>query len=445
MSATLAGAATEHRRVAPAQRAVRAVPRAVWVILVIALALRIGAIVATPHFAPVSDPADYVRHATSIAAGHGYPPSIAAPGGGASALRPPLYPYFLGGVYVATGNSQTAGRLAAALAGVLTVALIGLLAFQLWRRRRVAYTAMALAAVYPPFVLVSATLLSESLALPLMLGALAAVLAYRNRGAGYGLAVLAGALLGLGILDRPALAVLLLPVALGCWLPPRRRWTAVGPPAAAIATAALCLVPWTIRNAVELKTFVPVSTQDSYLLAGTYNDVARHDPRFPATYRPANAVPEFARLFQTNRLNEAQFAARLRSAAVKYIRVHPGYVADVAYRNTLRLLQLDGGLSYVKLVYGFQGVPARAALPAWLAFYAVALLALAGLALGAVRRRAGWLWLSPLLLWISVVVISGDLRYRLPVELFIVLLAGFALARGWDRLSPQGDAPVPQA
>src|SRR4051812_37395151 len=113
-------------------------------VLAIALAVRVAQIAATRHWRPVSDPADYVRHAISIAHGHGMADSF-LPGGGPSALRPPAYPYFLGGVFAVSGDSFTAGRVAAALLGVVAGFLIGLIAQQLWSRPA-AFVAMALSA-----------------------------------------------------------------------------------------------------------------------------------------------------------------------------------------------------------------------------------------------------------------------------------------------------------
>jgi hypothetical protein len=49
--------------------------RTLLVIVVLAAVTRVALIVATPHFAPWGDPADYQLHAASIAAGHGYPTS----------------------------------------------------------------------------------------------------------------------------------------------------------------------------------------------------------------------------------------------------------------------------------------------------------------------------------------------------------------------------------
>src|SRR3954452_14574386 len=213
----------------------RSLLRGRWPLLILAAALvvRVAQIAATPHWAPVGDPADYVRHAASIADGHGMADSF-LPGGGPSALRPPAYPYFLGGVFAVSGNSYTAGRLAAALLGVLSVALIGVIAQLLWSRS-VAIVAMAIAALYPPFVLLSGTLLSESLGLPLVLALVALVLAYRGEPRPRWVAPAAGALFALALLDRPALVMFGVPLVLALWGRPwraRSEWLA---PATAVA------------------------------------------------------------------------------------------------------------------------------------------------------------------------------------------------------------------
>jgi Dolichyl-phosphate-mannose-protein mannosyltransferase len=116
----------------------------------------------------------------SIARGSGYLESR-FPAGGPSAFRPPGYPYFLAGVYKVAGHRVRAARLAQALLGTAVVALIALLAWRLWDRR-VALIAAALAAVYPPLIIVGTALLTESLFIPLVLGALATVVEYARVG-----------------------------------------------------------------------------------------------------------------------------------------------------------------------------------------------------------------------------------------------------------------------
>ena len=78
---------------------------------------------------------------------------------------------------------------------------------------------------------------------------------------------------GLAILTRANGMILLVPLALIMWAPRR----SLGPPAVLVAVALLTVAPWTIRNAVELHAFVPVTTQFGSALAGTYNDEARTD------------------------------------------------------------------------------------------------------------------------------------------------------------------------
>lgn len=416
---------------------IRELLRRAWPWLALALVVRVAQIAATPHWVAVSDPADYVRHAVSIAHGHGFP-QTALPQGGPSALRPPAYPYFLGGVFALTGDSETAGRLASALLGVLAVALIGLVADMLWGPR-VAHVSMALGAIYPPFVLVSGTLLSEALALPLLLGMVAIVVAQRDRGRSPGAAAAAGLLFGLALLDRPALSVLVVPLVWGLWRRRRRAWLM---PVGALAVAALTILPWTIRNGSTFHALVPISTQSGFLIAGTYNAVADHDPVFPGAFRPAAAVPELRPVIADPSLDENEVSRKLGAFGRRYAQEHPGYVPRVLWWNGLRMLSLTSPLSGAETAYSYQGIGAGFAKAAVFSFWLIALLALAGVVLGALRARPAWLWLTPVLLFLDVIWISGDIRYRLPVEAFLLGPAAYALVaitewvRGRRRVPP---------
>lgn len=413
----------------------RSVLRGRWslLILAVALVLRIGQIVATPHWAPVSDPADYVRHAASIAHGHGMADSF-LPGGGPSALRPPAYPYFLGGVFAVSGDSWTAGRLAAALLGVVSVALIGMIAMLLWSRRA-ALVAMAIAAVYPPLVLLSGTLLSESLGLPLVLGLLVLVLAHRDEAPPRWVAPVAGLLFGLALLDRPALVAFGIPLVAGLWGRPRRSWRALRTPAIALGVAMLAIVPWTIRNAVEFHALVPISTQSGFLVGGTYNATSDHDPVNPGAYRPASFDPALRPILADPSLDENQVNKKLSKAGRTYAKDHPGYVPRVLWWNGLRLLGLERPWPTAKATYQFQGIGSGYAKLTLAAWYLLALAALAGLVLGAARAVPWWLWVVPLLLFVSVIAISSDLRYRVPIDPFLILAATVALT-GRRRAQP---------
>ena len=116
-------------------------------LILAALAVRIGFVLATPDYRLVHDARDYHNHAVSIASGHGFALSYGRP----TAFRPPAYPYFLAGVYKLGGFEQRAtrveaARIANAFVGTGIVALIGLIAFQIWGRP-MALIALGLGAV----------------------------------------------------------------------------------------------------------------------------------------------------------------------------------------------------------------------------------------------------------------------------------------------------------
>ena len=415
----------------------------VCALLVLALAVRIGYIAATPGYHVVHDAVDYDVHAHSIAAGHGYAHIGSGPGG-ATAFRPPGYPYFLAGVYSLPGvdlanaaSRARAGRIANALVGTAIVALIGLLAAQLFDRR-LALAAMALAAVYIPLVLAGGALMSETLFAALLLGALVA--AIHQRGSPHRLrwAIVAGFLGGLMILTRANSLVLLAPLAVAVWGGrPWRSWRNLAAPAVMVAVAALTVAPWTIRNAVVLHSFVPVSTQLGTAMAGTYNDAARTDRENPASWRSLRRVGQYQYLVRPSRWHrvpEPKLDKELRAVSIRYARDHPGYVAKVAYWDTVRMLDL-AGLGWSRHTASTISVPPGWANAGVLCFWLFALLAIAGAFRRMSRRLPLYVVAIPVLLYLSVVLLVFETpRYRTGIDPFIVLLAAVAVLGVWDAL-----------
>src|SRR5204863_8962207 len=134
-------------------------------------------------------------------------------------------------------------------------------------------------------------------------------------------------------------------------------------------------------------------------------------------------------------LDEHQVDVQLTRAGRDYARHHTGYVAKVLWFNGLRLLGLKNSAAEAKFTYAFQGIGAGWAKLARFAWYLLALLAIAGLARGAARTQPWWLWATPVVLCLSVIWISGDLRYRVPIEPFAIWFAAYALT-GRRRAQP---------
>lgn len=410
---------------------------ALWVLVAVALGVRLAVVAATQDVPLASDPADYHRHAMSLARGDGYPETKAS-GGGPSALRPPGYPSFLAGVYTITGPNPTAGRVAQALIGTFIVVLVGLLANRVWNRRT-ALVCSGLAAVFPPLLVAGASLQVEPSFVVLMLAALLAVLRYRGSER-WAWALLAGVLGGLASLTRSNGLVLLLPLALGVWIArPRWSWKALVAPIAVLAAAAITIAPWTVRNAVVMDAFVPLSTQGGYTLGGTYSEEARTDRRLPSAWR----LPVRPGEPGSRRLGEVALGDRLTAAATKYAVEHPLYVLATGYRNTLRLLHLRD------LDYGRQtlqrpnGVGPGLVDLSIVSFYLVLLFGLVGATTRAARGAPRFLWLTPVLLLLSAVFVQGQARFRVPIDPFIVILAGLGLIGLWDRVRDIGSTRLP--
>ena len=65
-----------------------------------------------------------------------------------------------------------------------------------------------------------------------------------------------------------------------------------------------------------------------------------------------------------------------------------------------------------------------------IAFWALAALAIAGLFTTAARRAPPWLWAMPILYALTILFINVETpRFREPIDPFLVMLAGCALAR----------------
>lgn len=417
------------RRIAAGARA----ERGLIAILVVAFSLRLAAL-AFLEYVPVFDAVDYQIHAAALVASGGYPadPLIFA-SDGPTAFRLPAYPYLLSAVYWVSGSSDAAARVLQALLGTLTVALTAVVGRRLFGRRSGLASALV-AALYLPFVMLESTLLTEPLFLALELAALAAVLAHRAGPRTIRWAVTAGVLAGLAVLTRTN-GLLLLPALVLLAGRPRP-----GPlvhrfvPSLALVLATLLVAsPWVLRNAAVMGEPL-LSSQSGYTLHGVFNEVSHRERARVGMWIPTTSVPRFAPLYQGN---EIQIDRRLRTEAVTYLLDNPAYALEAGARNAARMLELTGFAWGRQSARGI-GLSERLGPPASASFWLLALLAAAGLP-RALRLAPPALWLIPALM--LLVAFSGsDVRYRLPIDPFLVLAAGVALAAGWDRVRPRAQA-----
>ncbi len=421
----------------------------------LALALRIGLTLVGPEHRPVLDGVDYDGLARSLLAGHGYDF-----GTHVTAFRPPGYAFFVAGVYGLTGGAPAnpahaadTVQLAQALLGALDVALLAAIARPIWGRRT-ALAAAGLGALYLPFVELGDSFVADALALPLLLAAVACVLRACPRSRcpaptrddeqsatlapNLRWAAAAGLSLGLLTLTRPNAALVGVPLALALWRPRaagrRRRLKA---PVVMLVLAAAVLTPWTVRNAIALHAFVPLSTDAGETLAGTYNDVSRHARVDPAGWRIPRRIPPYAAVFAVqDRMTEADRDGRLTTLALDYATRHPTYVAEVVGYNAVRMFEL-AGRRRSRFTAATIGIDAAMADAAVVGFWLVAVLAVVGCCCAAARRAPRWLWACPALVLAATLPMTMETpRFRAEVDPFILLLAAVALTSGPRRWRP---------
>jgi 4-amino-4-deoxy-L-arabinose transferase-like glycosyltransferase len=278
-----------------------------------------------------------------------------------------------------------------------------------------------------------------------MLAAVAAAIEARRSECRLRWAAAVGVLLGLCALTRTNAILLVVPLAFAVWTGrPWHRPRALLPPGLVVVGMLLTVAPWTVRNALVVHRFVPISSEVGYTLAGAYNQASRADRHWPAVWKEAEhgASPEYQPLVfyaSVNRWSEVEFGDRLLNAALADIRADPGYMLDVAWWNAIRMFHL-GELDFAVANLRDTGIPA---FPAWLeiiGFYPLGVLALAGLATRRARRAPGWLWLVPVCL-AATLLVTGFIRFRAGIDPFLVMAAALALAALSERALPRSRRP----
>ncbi|MCB0963736.1 MAG: glycosyltransferase family 39 protein, partial [Acidimicrobiales bacterium] len=174
------------------------------------------------------------------------------------------YPWFLGIVTWASSPLTDAPWLAAGLVqavlGAATTVFVAVVARR-FAGDLAALLAAGIYAIYPNLIFHTGVLLGETLYNFFFLAFLALLLgrpwtAERS----YAWIAACGVLLGLAVMVRP-ISLAIIPVVAVAWLWARKDWgIALRWTGALVAAVALCIVPWTIRNAIRLDAFVPIST-----------------------------------------------------------------------------------------------------------------------------------------------------------------------------------------
>jgi 4-amino-4-deoxy-L-arabinose transferase-like glycosyltransferase len=332
----------------------------------------------------------------------------------ATAEHPPLYSVVLAGPSLIGLDSPDAQRLAGSVFGAGTIALVGLLGRRL-AGDRAGLIAAGIAAVYPTLIAADGALMSETLYGLLTAASLLA--AYRLIDApGAGRAVVLGALVALTALTRGE-ALLLLPLVLIPVVWRRGAWRRDGVRAALIALVAFLVVltPWTARNWIVFNRPVAIATNSGTAVAGANCAVTYASGDHLGGWYPPCIKEHPGK-------NEAEHHAEALRDGVRYAGDHLGRLPVV----------LAARLGRVWSVYKPFAIPegrsVRVQKVGVLAFFVLVPLAAAGLLLLRRRGEVTWILLAPfIIVAVTALTTYGNLRFREPAEIAVVVLAAVAL------------------
>jgi 4-amino-4-deoxy-L-arabinose transferase-like glycosyltransferase len=371
------------------------------------------------------DPRFFHFAANLLADGHGYIAPLPFLEHGSvipSTEHPPLWSAMLAVFSAVGGRSYEAHELVACAVGAATVVCAGLLGRRIGGRgERAGLLAAAGVAIYPVFVAMDGSLMSEP---PYALAvALCLVLAFRliERPTGRRAALL-GLAIGLATLVRGEaiglLVVLLVPVALQ--LPRGRRLARA---ALVLAVALATIAPWAVRNSLTTDRFTLVSTEDGAVIAGANCGLTYGGPDLGYWHSACVGLRGDG--------NSARRSARLRRQGLDYASSHAGRLPEV---EAVRLLRTFGLWQPERHVFFAEGrnLPGRT-LAVGAVWIVLALGAAGAWSLG--RRRLGALaiLLAPVVLAVGTTLIAfGYPRFRYAADVSLIL--GAALL---DRVAAQ--------
>jgi hypothetical protein len=414
--------------------------RSIWLILLLALGLRLGWCLTRPtsdaSIGALPDQLDYLSLAQNLLHGRGMQFLDKRFDDTVFAFRMPGYPLFLAGC----GANPRVIRAMQAVLDTFTVLAIYLLARIIATgegRHHIALLAAFLVAFNPYLIYFSGLLLSESLFTALLAWGLVLLIRGKGgRGASWRSTMiwLGGALLlGLSVLVRPS--AIALPVVLGILSsfvnsvgqgayqamagldghnPAGNRKDGKWPlPAGAtmVRVMMLCLLPWGLRNRMVLGHWTWLDTNSGFTLYDGYNP----DATGASDQSYIDREPELQVLGEVNRSDY------LTQKAWEYARTHPARV--------WRLIGAKLGRTWSPMPlsreYGRPGLQAIAML------YSIPfdLLVVMGLIWGNLPRAAKALLLAPAVYFTIVHALTvGSLRYRVPAEPPMAIIAACALA-----------------
>lgn len=375
------------------------------VIVLVALALRVGFVLTMENEFYFPDSDDYHLVAKNLLEGKGL-----IMGQARKSYRPPGYPVFLSAIYLVFGYATLPIRITQALISALTTVLIYKLAKKLFGKLE-GYVAAGISAIYPFFIFFSGLVLYETLLIFLLV--LFITFIHQAYYKSLLWAVFAGALAGVIAMVSPGMA--LLPIfmcAMFILFLRLKRWVCVF--SILLAMMFLVMAPWVVRNYKIHNELVILTTQSGYTLYEGAGDFATGGPR--------GAFMTFPDKEYYQELSETEKDSYLKGLAIEAISKEPLRFIKLSLIKCARMWNFVINYErYRKWSYNLASI---------LSYGPVLILGLIGIGiLISQKNRAAVILLCAPILYKTLIhmIFVGSIRYRIVVMPFMIILAAYSL------------------
>ncbi len=351
--------------------------------------------------------------------------------------RPPLWPFLIAGISLIFGRANIYDRLFLSCLGSGTCVFIYLFARDLFRER-IGLIAGLVACVYPALYIYDGWMYTESLYTFLLTAICYCVFRIqRDEGIHRRLWILCGVLLALLALTRPngilVVALVILWTIFLTWRKLLRGRALIGVTLTALL-ACLLIAPWTLRNYLVSRSFVPVATGDGTVLLGAYNDQVLVRPNYLGSWiNPLQTDPAVLKPFPLYTCSAVCEVARedvSKNAAVQWVKAHLSDLPELMVyhlRNFWTPYTREADLPMER----FPDLLASQVVRVMSETVPIPIMLLSALGLVVTLRRY---WRELLFAYLVILatlgealVYYGSSRFRAPIEPLLVLLAAGAL------------------
>ena len=407
---------------------------AVLVVLAISLALRLlyaSGVDVDLH----SDMATYQKRALLFLSTGSFTEAVPSHYFAESVYRLPFYPLFIAAIYKLFGTAPMAVYIIQAFIGTLLLWGIYLLTSASFNNRLAGLCALIGSALYTPLIGYCGILLTETLFMTLAIFGFYGVFKSLTT-SNLRWMVMAGVLFGLASLTRSI--IFPIPFLLALWmllfwkkLQPTPS-TSISKPlqhsAVLLATTLLVISPWSIRNYIEYKQFIPLDSLTGLNLVIGNNDRATggFTPRYSKSPQYQRAKAQSKTLPQLDK--------NLKAEMLQWIKDNPQRYTALTLKRLKKYFsaEYDGyskSYEWDRIFFHHNGV---------MQVYRMVMqcIALTALAAGIVRLSP-WIILlggTSVYFYLVPALFYYHARYRLPGVPFVMILAGLTLAWVWQVL-----------